>query len=246
MISGTANMGISTTVHSVFAPILCARPASAQVPARGMKELVPRVFVVDDDRSVRTRLANLLAREDYAVELFASADEYLAGVPHSGPACIVLEAHLPGLDGLALQQQLTEEGRIEQIVLISRHGDISMGIGAMKRGAVDFLPKPFRDDELLSAVALALARSAEVAKSRARLAKLTPREFEVFRLVIAGLLNKEIGAELGVTLRTIKTHRARVMQKMGVVSVAELVWLAQKAGVAPAQPSIASKAPYTS
>jgi FixJ family two-component response regulator len=99
------------------------------------------------------------------------------------------------------------------------------------------LPKPFRDDELLSAVAQALARSAEVAEARARLAKLTPREFEVFRLVIAGLVNKEIGAELGVKLRTIKEHRARVMQKIGVVSVAELVRLALRAGVAPAQPS---------
>ena len=130
---------------------------------------------------------------------------------------------------------------MEQIVFITGHGDIPMGINAMKHGAVDFLPKPFRDDELLSAVAQALTRSAEdcqqrveVVESRARLAKLTPREFEVFRLVLAGLLNKEIGAELGVTLRTIKTHRARVMQKMGVISVAELVRLAQKAGVAAA------------
>ena len=104
----------------------------------------------------------------------------------------------------------------------------------MKRGAVDFLPKPFRDDELLSAVTEALARSGEVVESRARLAKLTPREFEVFRWVIAGLLNKEISAELGVTLRTIKGHRSRMMQKMNVVSVAELVRLAQKAGVTPA------------
>jgi FixJ family two-component response regulator len=131
---------------------------------------------------------------------------------------------------------------MEQIVFITGHGDLPMGIGAMKRGAVDFLSKPFRDDELLTAVAQALARSAEdcrqrveVVESRARLAKLTPREFEVFRLVIAGRLNKEIGAELGVTLRTIKTHRARVMQKIGVMSVAELVRLAQKAGVAPAE-----------
>jgi len=199
-----------------------------------MKEMEPRVFVVDDDQSVRTSLARLLATEDYAVEIFASAAEYLARVPHPGPACLVLDVRLPGLDGLALQRQLTEEGRTEQIVFITGHGDIPMGIGAMKRGAIDFLPKPFNDDELLSAVAKALARSAEVAESRARLAKLTPREFEVFRLVIAGLLNKEIGAELGVTLRTIKTHRARVMQKMGVVSVAELVGLAQKAGIAPA------------
>jgi len=123
---------------------------------------------------------------------------------------------------------------MEQVVFITRHGDIPMGIGAMKRGAVDFLPKPFRDDELLFAVTQALARSGEVAESRARLAKLTPREFEVFRWVIAGLLNKEISAELGVTLRTIKEHRSRMMQKMSVVSVAELVRLAQKAGVTPA------------
>ena len=130
---------------------------------------------------------------------------------------------------------------MEQIVFITGHGDLPMGIGAMKRGAADFLPKPFRDDELLTAVARALARSAkdcqqrvEVVESRRRLAKLTPREFEVFRLVIAGRLSKEIGAELDVTLRTIKTHRARVMQKIGVISVAELVRLAQKAGVAPA------------
>jgi FixJ family two-component response regulator len=205
------------------------------VRLRGMKELEPRVFVVDDDQSVRRRLANLLAAAGYAAELFTSAEEYLARVPHSGPACIVLEVQLPGLDGLALQRRLTQEGRMEQIVFVTRNADISMGIGAMKQGAADFLPKPFRDDELLSAVAQALARSAEVAESRARLAMLTPREFEVFRLVIAGLLNKEIGAELGVTLRTIKQHRARVMQKIGVVSVAELVRLAQKATVAPAQ-----------
>jgi FixJ family two-component response regulator len=199
------------------------------------------VFVVDDDQSVRTSLASLLETEDYAVEIFSSAAEYLARVPHPGPACLVLDVRLPGLDGLALQRQLMKEGRIEQIVFITGHGDIPIGIGAMKRGAVDFLLKPFKDDELLSAVAQALVRSAqnlqqrgEAAESRARLAKLTPREFEVFRLVIAGLLNKQIGAELGITLRTVKTHRARVMQKMGVVSVAELVRLAQKAGIVPA------------
>jgi FixJ family two-component response regulator len=204
-----------------------------------MKE--PRVFVVDDDQSVRTSLANLLATEGYAVEIFASSAAYLARAPHPGPVCLLLDVQLPGLDGLALQRKLTEEGRMEQIVFITGHGDIPMGIGAMKGGAADFLPKPFRDDELLAAVALALARSAEdcerhgaVVESRAQLAKLTPREFEVFRLVIAGLLNKQIGAELGVSLRTTKAHRARVMQKIGVVSVAELVRLAQKAGVEPA------------
>jgi FixJ family two-component response regulator len=208
----------------------------------GIIQREARVFVVDDDQSVRMSLANLLATEDYAVETFANAAEYLARVPHPGPACLVLDVQLPGLGGLALQQQLMEEGRTEQVVFITGHGDIPMGIGAMKRGAIDFLPKPFSDDELLSAVAKALARSAEdcqrrieVVESRSRIAKLTPREFEVFRLVIAGRLNKEIGAALGVTLRTVKTHRARVMQKIRVVSVAELVRLAQKAGVVPAE-----------
>jgi FixJ family two-component response regulator len=207
-----------------------------------MKKQEPRVFVVDDDLSVRTSLANLLATEDYSVEIFANASEYLARVPHPGAACLVLDVQLPGLDGLALQQQLTEESRTEQIVFITGYGDIPMGIGAMKRGAADFLPKPFADNELLTAVARALARSGEdcqqrleVVESRARLAKLTPREFEVFRLVIAGRLNKQIASELGITLRTIKTHRARVMQKIGAVSVAELVRLAQKAGVGPAK-----------
>ncbi len=207
-----------------------------------MKEIESRVFVVDDDQSVRTSLANLLETEDYTVEIFANAAEFLARVPHPGPACLVLDVQLPGLDGLTLHHQLKEEGRMEQIVFITGHGDIPMGIGAMKRGAIDFLPKPFRDDDLLHAVAQALARSAEdgrrrvdVVASRARVAKLTPRELEVFRLVIAGRLNKQIGAELGVTLRTIKTHRARVMEKLGVISVAELVRLAQKAGVAHAE-----------
>lgn len=217
------------------------RIAADRGQAKDIKECEPRIFVVDDDESVRTSLANLLSTEDYVVEIFASADEYLARVPRPGPACLVLDVQLPGIDGLALQRQLMEEGKVEQIVFITGRGDIPMGVRAMKRGAVDFLAKPFKDDELLSAVAVALARSAEnlrqrsdLMESRVRLARLTPREFEVFRLIIAGLLNKEIGAELGVSLRTIKTHRGRVMQKTGVLSVAELVRLAQKAGVAPA------------
>ena len=153
----------------------------------------------------------------------------------------MLDVRLPGLDGLALQRQLAERGRMEQIVFITGHGDIPMGIQAMKRGAVDFLPKPFDDGALLNAVGQALTRSAEnwrkrdeVAQVHARIATLTPREFEVFRLVLAGLLNKQIAAELGAALRTVKTHRGRVMHKMGVDSVAELARLAQKAGVTPA------------
>jgi FixJ family two-component response regulator len=199
-----------------------------------------QVFVVDDDQSVRTGLSNLLESDDYTVETFASADEYLANPPYLGPACVVLDVKMPGLDGLTLQRQLTERSRLEQIVFITGHGDIPMGIQAMKRGAVDFLPKPFEDEALLDAVAQAVARSAEnwrkrdeVVQIRTRIATLTAREFQVFRLVIAGLLNKQIAAELGAALRTIKTHRGRVMHKLRVQSVAELVRLAQKVGIAP-------------
>jgi len=131
-----------------------------------------------------------------------------------------------------------------QIVFAGAHEDIRLGIEAMKRGAVDFLPKPFGDDELLFAVAEALARSARVVESRARLARLTPREFEVLRLMITGLANKEISAELGITLRTVKAHRTGVTRKIGALSVVDLVRLALVAGVAPAQPGIVSRAKY--
>lgn len=208
-----------------------------------MKQANGRVFVLDDDRSVRTSLANLLESADHAVEIFATAEDYLARTPHPGPVCLVLDVRMPGLGGLALQERLVAEGRCERIVFITGHGDIPMGVRAMKSGAVDFLPKPFDDDALLGAVAQALAHSAEAleaggaqAAARARLATLTSRELEVMRLVIAGLLNKQIGAELGAALRTIKHHRSSVMQKMGVVSVAELVRLAQQAGVTPSHP----------
>ena len=205
-----------------------------------MKEWESRVFVVDDDRSVRLSITNLLESDGHTVENFNSAAEYLARGPDLGPACLVLDVRLPGLDGLALQRQLAERDRMEQIVFITGHGDIPMGIQAMKRGAVDFLPKPFEDKALLNAVGQALARSTEnwrnrdeVEEIRARIATLTPRELEVFRLVIAGLLNKQIAAELGAALRTIKTHRGRVMHKLGVQSLAALVRLAQKVGVTP-------------
>jgi FixJ family two-component response regulator len=205
-----------------------------------MKERERHVFVIDDDESVRTSLATLLESDGYSVESFVSAAEFLMRAPNVGAACLVLDVRLPGLDGFALQRQLTERGRMEQIVFITGYGDIPMGIQAMKRGAVDFLPKPFEDQALLNAVAQALRRSAdsfrereEVAQIRMRIATLTSREFEVFRLVITGLLNKQIASELGSALRTIKTHRGRMMHKLGVQSVADLVRLAQKVGVSP-------------
>jgi len=208
-----------------------------------MKERELHVFVVDDDESVRTSLATLLESDGYSVESFVSAAEFLLYAPNVGPACLVLDVRLPGLDGLALQRRLAEKGRIEQIVFITGYGDIPMGVRAMKAGAVDFLAKPFEDQALLDAVAQAIARSAEhwqerreVAQIRERIATLTPREFEVLRLVISGLLNKQIASELGAALRTIKTHRGRVMHKLGVQSVADLVRLAQKVGVSPDLP----------
>jgi FixJ family two-component response regulator len=198
------------------------------------------VFVVDDDESVRSSLATLLESDGYTVDSFVSATEFLMRAPNVGPACLVLDVRLPGLDGFALQRQLAEQGRSEEIVFITGYGDIPMGIRAMKRGAIDFLPKPFEDQTLLNAVAQAIARAAdhwhnreEMARIRARIEMLTPREFEVLRLVIAGLLNKQIASELGAALRTIKTHRGRVMHKLGVQSVADLVRLAQKVGISP-------------
>ena len=206
-----------------------------------MNESEPRVFVVNDEQP--KSLADRLATQDYSVEIFAGPAEFLARAPHPGPGCIVLEL-LRGFDGLAFQRHLMEEGRAVQIVFVGAHEDIRLGIEAMKRGAVDFLPKPFGDDELLFAVAEALARSARVVESRARLARLTPREFEVLRLMITGLANKEISAELGITLRTVKAHRTGVTRKIGALSVVDLVRLALVAGVAPAQPGIVSRAKY--
>jgi FixJ family two-component response regulator len=208
-----------------------------------MSSIESRVFVLDDDRSVRLSLATLLESDGLTAETFASAAEYLARAPHAGPACLVLDVMLPGLSGLALQHKLIERGRMEQVVFLTGHGNISMSVQAMKEGAVDFLEKPFSDEELLLAVRHALSRSKamwtrrnDTARVRSRIATLTPREFEVFRLVIAGWLNKQIAAELGAALRTIKTHRGRVMRKLGVESVADLVRLAQRAEVNPDVP----------
>jgi len=171
-------------------------------------------------------------------ETFASGRAFLERPAHDGPWCLVLDVRMPGFDGLELQQALAD--REAQIVFLTGHGDVPMCADAMKAGAVDFLTKPVNDEDLLASVARALARSVEVrqasaerAAARARLDALTPREFEVLQRVIAGLLNKQIADELGAAEKTIKIHRGRVMEKMGVDSVARLVRVAQTAGVAP-------------
>jgi two-component system response regulator FixJ len=193
---------------------------------------------VDDDESIRRSLARLFRSVHLSAETFASAQSYLDREPYDGPSCLVLDVQMPGQGGLELQQQLAD--REAQIVFLTGQGDIPMCADAMKAGAIDFLTKPVDEEDLLRAVHRALARSiearqatAERAAARARLDTLTPREFEVMQRVIAGRLNKQIAVELGAAEKTIKIHRGRVMEKMGVVSVAELVRIAQAAGVAP-------------
>jgi FixJ family two-component response regulator len=196
------------------------------------------ICIVDDDDSIRRSLSRLFRSVHLPAETFASAQAYLDRAPHDGPSCLVLDVRMPGLDGLELQQALAHHQA--QIVFITGHGDVPTCAGAMKAGAVDFLTKPVDDEDLLSAVHRALIRSIEVRRSTAdrtaardRLDSLTPREFEVMQCVIAGSLNKQIADDLGAAEKTIKIHRSRVMEKMGVNSVAELVRIAQTAGVAP-------------
>jgi FixJ family two-component response regulator len=199
------------------------------------------VFAIDDDASVRKGVARLLRSAGYKSEVFASAADFLARSAHSGPSCLIVDVQMPGLNGIDLQEALIQRRRAEQLVFITGYGNIPMCARAMKAGAVDFLPKPFRADQLLKCVERALARSAdersragEKNNARQLLDLLTPREFEVMQLVITGMLNKQIAGELGTAEKTVKVHRGRVMQKLGVTSVAELVRLVEKACIAPA------------
>jgi len=202
----------------------------------------PTVFIVDDDPSVRKSLERLLRASGFTTQAFASAEDFLACRPCQNPkepACLVLDVRMPGISGINLQQKLAKTGIILPVVFITGHGDIPMSVQAMKDGAIDFLPKPFAEKELLAAVEQALTKAArlqeetaEKAEIHRRVNTLTPREYEVFRWVITGMLNKEIAAELRVTEKTIKVHRARVMQKMAAASLADLVRLAEKIGIA--------------
>ena len=198
------------------------------------------VFVIDDDASVRKSLKRLLDAAHHKTEVFKSASEFLSRSPHPGPSCIIVDVRMPGVTGIDLQKTLIDTGRQEQLVFITAHGDIPMCAQAMKAGAVDFLPKPFKPKELLESVERALSRSSEkllLASERNRahalLQQLTPREYEVMELVATGLLNKQVGGELGMAEKTVKTHRAHVMQKLGITSVAELMVVLQKAEVTP-------------
>jgi FixJ family two-component response regulator len=201
----------------------------------------PTVFLVDDDNSVLRALGRLIKSAGYEVQTFVSARSFLdSDYYQKGPACLVLDVRMPGLNGLDLQGELQAANATLPIIFITGHGDIPTTVRAMKAGAVDFLPKPLKDTVLLGAIEQALARAerdwTERRKLEAlsqRLNTLTPREREVMALVVRGLLNKQIAFELGTVEKTIKVHRARVMQKMGVNSLAELVRVAEKITVPP-------------
>jgi len=198
----------------------------------------PVIFVVDDDPSVRKSLMRVLTSAGYVVEGFASAREFLTREPFAGPCCLVLDVRMPGLTGLELQEALAGHGHRMPIIFITGHGDISMSVKAMKAGAADFLTKPFDVEKLLEALERALTKDVkdlsdegETTKVLERVKLLTPRETEVFALVVTGMLNKQVASELGIGEKTVKVHRARVMEKMQAGSVAELVRMADRAGI---------------
>lgn len=198
-----------------------------------MNAATPKVIVIDDDASIRRSLARLLKTEGHVVECFASADEFLRIAPTTGAACLVLDIRMPGLNGLDLQQALLKCRCDHQIIFITGHGDVPMCARAMKAGAVDFLPKPFGDEALLKAVDRGLYRARLHNDARQRMANLTPREMEVFERIVAGKLNKQIAAELGTAEKTVKLQRGSLTAKLGITAVADLVRLAQRAGVQP-------------
>jgi FixJ family two-component response regulator len=201
------------------------------------------VFVIDDDESVRKSLKRLLDASHYKTEVFKSASEFLSRSVYQGPSCVIVDVKMPGLNGIDFQEALIGHGREEQLIFVTAHGDIPMCVRAMKAGAIDFLPKPFKPDQLLKSVERALTRSceqlvraAERDNARALLERLTPREYEVMQLVATGLLNKQVGGELGMAEKTVKTHRAHMMQKLKITSVAELMVVLQKAEVTAVKP----------
>jgi len=200
--------------------------------------LGPTVFVVDDYAPGRRSISRLLRAAGFAVTAFASAKEFLAQYDAEAPGCLVLDLAMPAVSGLELQGLLADRGSLLPIIFLTAYGDIPKSVQAMKLGASDFLTKPVNDEDLLAAVRVAIEKhralrreQAELSEIRARLATLTPREREVLEYVVAGKMNKQIAGELGTVEQTVKIHRAHVMQKMRVQSVAELVRLTERCGI---------------
>jgi len=200
----------------------------------------PIIFVIDDDASVRTSLSRLLTAMGFRTETFGSAEDFLTRKRHEGVGCLILDVRMPGLTGVDLQDELARADYSIPIVFITGHGDIPMGVNAIKKGAIDFIPKPFDDEQLLNAVKSAIEKHRQERKLQAerndilrRVKLLSPREYEIFQSIITGKLNKQIGYSLNIAEKTVKVHRGRVMEKLEVNSVAELVRLAEKAGIKP-------------
>jgi FixJ family two-component response regulator len=196
------------------------------------------VHVLDDDAEVRGSLGSLLRAEDFDVALHATPEDFLAARPADIPSCLVLDIRLGGQSGLDFQERLAEDGLAIPVILITGHGDIPMTVRGMKAGAIDFLPKPFEDEQLLAAILAALgvdavrrSETAGDAQLRAHFARLTPRESEVMALVVTGLMNKQVAARLALSEITVKIHRGNVMRKMEAQSLADLVRMAEQLGV---------------
>jgi FixJ family two-component response regulator len=195
----------------------------------------PKVFIIDDDVSIRESIQGLLLSVGLRSECFETVEEFLRRDASDGPSCLILDVSLPGISGMEFQQQLRNQGRKTPIIFVTGHGDIPMSVKAMKSGAVEFLTKPFGDEDLLDAVRQALdcdlasrQERADLAALEERFDTLTPREQQVMKLVVSGLLNKEIASELGTQEITVKVHRGRVMHKMQAGSLAELVKMAAR------------------
>jgi FixJ family two-component response regulator len=226
--------------------MIVARTPSCEVGALPMSSVTPIVFIVDDDISVRESMELLVRDENWQPKTFASAQEFLDHPRKRVPSCLVLDLSLPGLSGLELQKQLTVEHIDMPIIFITGHGDVPQSVQAMKAGALEFLTKPLNTNALVTAIrsaiqrsSLALVESAEMQELHHRFDSLTSRERQVMALVVAGLLNKQVGGELGISEITVKAHRGQVMQKMKANSLADLVRMAGRLGPAGAATRLA-------
>jgi FixJ family two-component response regulator len=205
-----------------------------------MVETSPVVFIIDDDTSVRKSLSRLLRTSGFIVETYESGEQFLAREPYQGIGCMILDIRMPGLSGMDLHDELVRTQRALPIIFITGHGDIPMSVRAMKNGAIDFLPKPFDEEDLLQALDKAIKADKKAKEEETEhnhtmrlVERLSPREREIVPYIISGMLNKQIAFKLGIAEKTVKVHRGRIMEKLGVASVADLVRLAGKAGIEP-------------